>query len=100
MTRKRFSDDVDRGRGVRGNDWHQIIEAEEAVFQIDLQRLPLMTVVWDAYEVEEPGPFSVEAWQDFACTASSLTRREALQWWGKIMAYWQREGLLTFPDGS
>lgn len=96
---KRFSDNISFGRTMRGNDWYQLNDAEEAVFQIDINRLALMATVWEAYE-EATSNFAIETWQDFASAMSSLTHREAHQWWNKYFAQCMREGLLRFKDGS
>lgn len=112
---------------VMGHDWFQLSDAEQLVFDIAYEDMPLMVCAWEAFQafhgmvggtvwdmqhqavvdaaktarpdLVEQG-FTAAGWTAFAVTYSSLTMREAWKWYAKNDAWLQRDGVLQFEDGS
>jgi hypothetical protein len=106
-----------------GNNWNQLSEAEEEVFEIEADRFPLMIMTLHAYdifagaasgswmEMENEAIFTalkaarpdlfgkgygVEAFVNFASALGQIDRKEAWQIWQKQQAWDLRLGVLEF----
>jgi hypothetical protein len=106
-----------------GNNWNQLSEAEEEVFEIEVDRFPLMIMTLHAYdifagaasgswmEMENEAVFTalkaarpdlvgkgygVEAFVNFASALGQIDRKEAWQIWQKQQAWDLRLGVLEF----